>query len=36
MDSLTSPERWYIVFWLIAGVISLTPLYTLLWLIWKK
>lgn len=33
---LVTPERWYVVFWLTAGIVSLSPIYTLLWLIWKK
>lgn len=36
MALLSAPERWYVVFWLTAGLVSLTPIYTLLWLILKK
>lgn len=30
------PPSHYIAFWLTAGVIALTPMYVLLYLIWRK
>lgn len=34
--SLVTPERWYIAFWLTAGLVALSPIYVLLWLILVK
>lgn len=31
-----TPERWYVAFWLTAGVVALSPIYVLLYLIWRK
>jgi hypothetical protein len=35
-DIVTKPEHWYMVFWAIVGTIALTPIYALLYLIWRK
>lgn len=34
--SVSIPARWYMAFWLMAGIIALTPIYVLLFLIWEK
>jgi hypothetical protein len=33
---VVTPEGWYIAFWLSVGVVALTPIYVLLYLIWTK
>ena len=33
---IVTPERWYIAFWIAAGVVALTPIYVLLWLIYRR
>jgi len=30
--TLVSPERWYVLFWLTAGIVALSPIY---WFLWK-
>lgn len=32
----SSPEAWYMLFWLTVGVVALAPIYILLYLILRK
>lgn len=34
--ALVTPERWYILFWLSIGAITVTPIYIFLYLILKQ
>jgi hypothetical protein len=34
--ALVTPEVWYMRFWIGAGLLALTPIYVLLYLIWRK
>lgn len=33
---LSQPARWYITFWVLAGIVALAPIYILLWKIYRK
>jgi len=33
---LVSPERWYIAFWLLVGLVYMSPVYYFLYRIWRK